>query len=399
MNRLPKKNIAIIGGGASALFFAASIDPSKFSVTIYEKNKSLGRKFLVAGDGGFNLTHSEPIEQMITRYTPSKFLEEALLKHDNVHFQNWLKEIGIPTFIGSSKRVYPKKGIKPIEVLNAILQRIKENNVEIKYEQTWTGWKNDKLFFNSIDEVTADIVIFALGGASWKVTGSDGNWLSYFKEKGIETVPFKASNCAFETKWESTFIQNNAGQPLKNIAIKCGDLEQKGEVVITEFGMEGNAIYALSPNIREQFNSKGKAEISVDFKFNVSMETILEKLNSKGKRTQVLKDKVKLSKTAIQLIKSTLSKAEFLDDVILATAIKSLKLTLFNLAPIDEAISTVGGIAISSLTSSFELKNNPNQYCIGEMIDWDAPTGGYLLQGSFSMGRELANLLNKKSDH
>ncbi len=396
MNRLPKKSIAIIGGGASALFFAASIDTSKYSATIYEKNKSLGRKFLVAGDGGFNLTHSEPIEQMITRYTPSNFLEEALVKYDNVYFQNWLSDLGIPTFIGSSKRVYPEKGIKPIEVLNAILQRIKENKVEIKYEQTWTGWKNDNLFFNSKDEVTADIVVFALGGASWKVTGSDGSWLTNFKNAGIKTFPFEASNCACETIWESRFIHNNAGQPLKNIAIKCGDLEQKGEVVITEFGLEGNAIYALSPNIRTQISVQENAEIYIDFKPTLSLEIIQKRLGVQGSRSRILKEKIKLSKTAIQLIKSKLNKIEFLDDAVLATAIKSLKLQLINLAPIDEAISTVGGIAISSLTSSYEIKNKPNYYCIGEMVDWDAPTGGYLLQGSFSMGRKLAASLSLK---
>jgi len=394
-----KKSIAIIGGGASALFFAASINSSKFSVTIYEKNKSLGRKFLVAGEGGFNLTHSEPIEQMTTRYTPTFFLKQALENFDNVHFQSWLNEIGIPTFIGSSRRVYPEKGIKPIQVLNAILQKIKENDVEIKYEQIWTGWKNDKLFFNSKDEITADIVIFALGGASWKVTGSDGNWLNYFKEKGIETVPFKASNCAYEIDWNQNFIKNNEGQPLKNIAIKCGNLEQKGEAVITTFGLEGNAIYALSPQIRDQFNSKGKAIIDIDFKPNVSIETIIERLKTKGNRTRILKEKIKLSKTAIQLIKSMLDKTEFLDDIILAKAIKSLKLLLLNSAPIDEAISTVGGITIDSLSNGFEIKGLPRHFCIGEMIDWDAPTGGYLLQGSFSMGRNLANILNKKSDH
>ncbi len=391
-----KKTIAIIGGGASALFFASLIDTSKFSVTIYEKNKALGRKFLVAGDGGFNLTHAESIEQMVQRYTPSFFLENALVENDNTDFREWLLSIGVPTFEGSSHRIYPEKGIKPIEVFNAILHQIKKNNVVIKYQQEWMGWKGEDLLFNSSEEVNADIVIFALGGASWKKTGSKGDWLSHFEQKKINTMPFQASNCANEVEWENDFVNNHAGTPLKNIAITCGKATQKGEVVITAFGLEGNAIYALSPCIRERLNENGKSTIHIDFKPSLSVEKIIVRLNSSGNRTKILKDKLKLPKSVVELMKINLSKDEFMKNETLADRIKSFPLEIVNSAPIDEAISTVGGISLEELNSSFEFKNMPNYYAMGEMIDWDAPTGGYLLQACYSMGKKIAHHLNEK---
>tara|TARA_R110002072_G_scaffold159711_1_gene310722 strand:+ start:325 stop:1521 length:1197 start_codon:yes stop_codon:yes gene_type:complete len=390
-----KKSIAIIGGGASALFFSASIDTSKFSVTIYEKNKSLGRKFLVAGDGGFNLTHSEPIEQIVARYTPSYFLKEALGKFDNNYFQNWLTDIGIPTFVGSSKRVFPKRGIKPIAVLNSILHKIKDNGVEIKYEQTWTGWENGQLVFNSLEEVKSDIVIFALGGASWKVTGTDGSWLSYFEEKKIKTLPFQASNCAQKVNWKESFIDKFHGEALKNISVSCGEKSQQGEVVITKFGLEGNAIYALSSEIRKRLKSDGKATIFIDLKPHLSFEDLKTKFDLSSKnRTSILREKVKLNKIQLALLKSTLTKEEFMDGNTMLQRIKQLPIKLKGTATIDEAISTVGGISLSELSNSFELKKIPNHYCLGEMSDWDAPTGGYLMQACFSSAMFLSKNLN-----
>ncbi len=391
-----KKSIAIIGGGASALFFATTIDSSKFSVTIYEKNKSLGRKFLVAGDGGFNLTHSEPIEDMIARYSPSDFLQAALKQFDNVSYRKWLLDIGVPTFVGSSKRVYPEKGIKPIEVFNAILKVIKKNNIKIEYEQEWMGWKGNDLLFNFSNNVKADIVIFALGGASWSKTGSKGDWLHYFEEQEVRTIPFESSNCAFEVKWDEDFSYKFSGQPLKNISLSCGNSHQKGELVITKFGLEGNAIYALSPCIREQIQQNKLATVYIDFKPTLTIERILEILNSKQNRSKILKEKLKLSTSIIAWVKLKMTKDEFLNNEVLAKNIKSFPVELVSAAKIEEAISTVGGIPINELNSSFELKKKSGYYCIGEMIDWDAPTGGYLLQACYSMGRTLGMKLNKK---
>jgi len=273
-----KKQIAIIGGGTSAFLLAAFLDMDRFTVTIYEKNKTFGRKFLVAGKGGFNVTHSEPMEQFIKRYTPNDFLDKALLNFTNVDFRNWLAKIGIPTRVGSSKRVYPKESIKPIELLRAILKFLKEKGVVFKYEHIFSDWDNQNSPIINNKIIETDYTVFSLGGGSWKVTGSDGKWLRVFSEKGIKTKVFRASNCAYQINWDTDFIKKNEGTPLKNIAISCNNIMQKGEVVITKFGVEGNAIYGLSPQIRKQLDANSEATIFIDFKLLLTLEKILSKI-------------------------------------------------------------------------------------------------------------------------
>lgn len=397
---MQKKTIAIIGGGASALMLAAYLDDAKFEVTIYERNAALGRKFLVAGDGGLNLTHSEPLEQFVQRYIPMEFIKPILQQFSNQDLINWLKDIGIPTFIGTSGRVFPDKEIKPIEVLNAILNVLKKENVQTKTHHLWKGWnENNELRFETnigVETITADKIVFALGGKSWSVTGSDGNWVNYFETKGIQMIPFQSSNCAVKINWKNDFLNIVEGQSLKNISIKCGDKERKGEVVITKFGMEGGAIYALNAPIRNQLNQHSSAKIYIDLKPVFSHEEILEKLHQPKRNSwsNHLETKIGLSKIAIALLKFYLSKEEFTNLYELAKAIKNLPLQVVDLAPIDDVISTAGGISLNEINSNFELKKLPNHFCIGEMLDWDAPTGGYLLQANFSMGVALANYLN-----
>ncbi|WP_111706240.1 TIGR03862 family flavoprotein [Lutibacter citreus] len=392
-----KKQITIIGGGPSALLLAAFLDAEKFSITIYEKNKTTGRKFLVAGKGGFNLTHSEPINQLIKRYSPTNFLDKALLNFTNTNFRNWLDQIGIPTYIGSSKRVYPIEGIKPIAVLNAILNTLKEKGVNFKYEHTFSGWNNDNNPIINNKITPTDYTVFSLGGGSWKVTGSDGKWLDTFSKKGIKTKPFQASNCGYQINWKLNFIEKHEGTPLKNIAISCNTSIQKGEAVITTFGLEGNAIYGLSPQIREQLNTNSKATIFIDFKPTLTLENVHSKLKTSiyKNTTQILKKELKLSAPQIDLLKIYLSKESYLNTESLAKNIKNFPLEILNTASIDEAISTVGGIDLNGISKNFEIKNISNQFCIGEMLDWDAPTGGYLLQACASTGVYLANYLNK----
>ncbi|MGK0327438.1 MAG: putative flavoprotein (TIGR03862 family) [Paraglaciecola sp.] len=395
-----KKQISIIGGGLSAFLLAAFLDPEKFTITIYEKNKTAGRKFLVAGKGGFNLTHSEPIEQLIKRYTADNFLENSLHKFTNTDFRNWLAKIGIPTYIGSSKRVYPTAGIKPIEVLNAILKYLKEKGVRIMYNQTFSDWDDNKNPIINTKTIQTDYTVFCLGGGSWKITGSDGTWLDTFSKKGIETKPFQASNCGYQIDWKSDFIQKHEGTPLKNITISCDGIVQKGEAVITTFGLEGNAIYGLSPQIRKQLNLKSKATIFIDFKPSITLENILSKIKASNSKntTQILKKGLKLTNAQIDLLKINLSKESYLNPKSLSENIKRFPLEIINTATIDEAISTIGGIALNEISENFELKKIFNQYCIGEMLDWDAPTGGYLLQACASMGVCLANHLNNHSN-
>jgi uncharacterized flavoprotein (TIGR03862 family) len=398
---MKKKSITIIGGGPSALMLAAQLDEHKFDVTIYERNVALGRKFLVAGDGGFNLTHSEAKEQFISRYIPSDFFQKIISQFSNTDLINWLKSIGIETYVGSSKRVFPVKGTKPIDVLNAILNLLEKKNVKIKTNHCWRGWEKEELVFNTKNEtvhIKSDIVVFALGGASWKVTGSDGSWVSFFSEKGIDTVPFQASNCAFGLKWNIDFLKYAEGKQLKNIALQCGDAYKKGELVITAFGLEGGAIYALSGSIRKQLNDFGEAKLLLDLKPQLTVDDIKGKFKLRGNRSikKLLQDNLNLDDVQVELLKSLLTKEQFTNLEILAQYIKQLPLKITAAAPIDEAISTVGGIALAEIDANFQLKKRPDHYVIGEMLDWDAPTGGYLLQACFSMGYYLAKELNTK---
>ncbi|WP_299254391.1 TIGR03862 family flavoprotein [uncultured Cytophaga sp.] len=395
------KTIAIIGGGPAAIMLAAMLDETKFNVHIYEKNATVGRKFLVAGDGGFNLTHSEDIKTFVTRYTPSDFLEEALRAFSNKDLCDWLSSIGIETYTGSSKRIFPIKGIKPIEVLNAILKRLEQKKVTIHTLHKWLGWTNENALLFAHKEsdvvVTADKVVFALGGASWKVTGSDGQWLKLFQKKDILTNVFQASNCGYTVSWTNDFIEKFEGAWLKNISVSCDGIHKKGELVLSKSGIEGGAIYALSPQIRTQFECNSKAEIKIDFKPSVSIEVLIEKLSIQSNKsvTQQLKTELNLSDVQIALLKSHVSKEAFLQPNLLAEHIKSFNVPVTGIAQIDEAISTVGGIALSEVDHTFQLNRLPNQYIIGEMLDWDAPTGGYLLQGCFCMGAWVAAKFNQ----
>jgi uncharacterized flavoprotein (TIGR03862 family) len=397
---MANKVITIVGSGPAALMLAATLDEKLFDVTIYEKNFAPARKFLVAGDGGFNLTHSEEIEQFIARYTPSPFLEESIRSFTNTDLCNWLKQIGIDTYTGTSKRIFPVKGIKPIDVLNAILSELKNKGVEIKTKHEWKGWndKNELIIENTNATffVKADMVVFALGGASWSKTGSDGNWINLFKEKSIEIIPFQASNCAYQIKWDERFLQQAEGKVLKNIAITCDGVEKKGEVVITKFGMEGGAVYGLSPQIRKQLNETIAATIFIDFKPSLSVDAIKSKFFHKEDKTltTILKEDLNLSPVQVTLLKSSLTKEEFLNTDVLADKIKKLPLLITTMASIDEAISTVGGISLNEVDDYFQLKKMPSHYVIGEMLDWDTPTGGYLLQACFSMGFYLGKKIN-----
>lgn len=397
-----KKNLHIVGGGPSAMMLAATLDPEKFDVHIHEKNPAVARKFLVAGDGGFNLTHGESIGEMRLRYSPPHFLDACLEAFSNIHFREWLSSIGIETYEGSSKRVFPKKGIKPIEVLNAILQLLQQKGVHFHPQQTWQGWdEQGRLIFQTNDtllKIKADLCVFALGGGSWKVTGSDGSWTPLFIKKGIHVLPFEPSNCAFQVAWKNSFLEQTEGTSLKNISLRCGELEKKGELVVTQFGLEGGAIYALSKEIRSQLHAAGKAEIVLDLKPMFSESEILDRFERRGNRSirKMLADKLNLSETAIQLLLSVLSKEQFTDAYQLAAAIKKLPIELVGTASLDEAISTVGGIDLQEVDAHFELKKMPGNFCIGEMLDWDAPTGGYLLQACFSMGYYLAKELNRR---
>jgi uncharacterized flavoprotein (TIGR03862 family) len=393
-----KKEVHIIGGGSAALFLAAMLPPEKFRVHIYEKNKALGRKFLVAGQGGFNLTHSEPPALFKTRYREA-FMGEVFLKQDNSVFRNWLKELGVETVVGSSRRVYPVKGMKPIEVLNAIEKQLEKNAVLLHFGHMFCGWDaQNHLIFEVNGEqkmVSAETTVLALGGGSWRVTGSDGSWAEYLVSKGIRVKPFQASNCAFKIAWPEVVKERLAGKAIKNAQFTCGNVTHAGEAVITAFGIEGSGVYPLSEIVRKQLEEKGTAYVQIDFKPQKTQEAIKDVIENKlyKNTTEALREGLKLSDAVLYLLKTMLSKEQFLNTDALAKGIKHFQLEISELAPLDEAISTVGGIDMREVSSEFELKKMPGVYAIGEMLDWDAPTGGYLLQMCFSMAAEVAGRL------
>jgi len=396
-----KRSISIIGGGASALMLGCSLDRKKFNVCIYEKNAAPGRKFLVAGDGGLNLTHSEAPEKFSERYTPDSFLANAFHHFSNHDFINWLRAHDIPTYTGSSGRVFPQKGIKPIEVLNRLLEHVKNNDVQWQLKHEWLGFsENGELLFNNNEQqlsVKSDYVIFCLGGASWPVTGSTGNWADHFREKNIQVHPFEASNCAFRVEWTEALLAKAEGKALKNIHLSCSDKTHAGEVVITRFGLEGSGIYPLSPQIRQQLHAQQQATIHLDLKPSVSRDSLVKKLRDKKIKTNYtahIKEQLHLNEVQLTLLKHLVSKEDFLNAELLCKHIKHLPIAVSGTGPVDEAISTIGGIALSETDAQFQLKKMPRHFIVGEMLDYDAPTGGYLLQSCFSMAKFLADHLN-----
>jgi uncharacterized flavoprotein (TIGR03862 family) len=392
------KNITIIGGGPAALILAAELDPHKYTVTIYEKKKAVGRKFLVAGEGGLNLTYNSSVDELISHYAPSAFIEPVLRKFSNEDLRNWFKTIEVPTFLGSSNRVFPTKELKPIDVLNKIVHHVTTKGVSIVVDTEWTGWSPEgNLTFTGLEDVATDITVFALGGASWKVTGSDGLWATSFESRGIKEIPFRAANCAFGVDWDNNFVNTHAGKPLKNIAITFNRFTAKGELVVSSFGLEGNAIYALSNRIQEAFTKEESCTIHLDLKPTMTEQQILVKYKKSKltKVTDILKEDLNLDRTAIGLLKQFTDKETFMNPELLAATIKKVAITLSSVDHIDKAISTLGGIALDEIEDDFQLSKMPATYVIGEMLDWYAPTGGYLLQGCFSMGFSLAQSLNK----
>jgi uncharacterized flavoprotein (TIGR03862 family) len=392
------KNLTIIGGGPAALMLAAQIDTKKYRVTLCEKKKTVGRKFLVAGEGGLNLTYNCSIEDLINQYSPSAFMGPILRQFTNEDLMNWLQLHEVSIFIGSSNRVFPESGMKPIEVLKKFTDFIAAKGIKFNRDTTWLGWdeKGHLNFEKNIDK-DADIVVYAMGGASWKITGSDGLWSQPFKKRGIQTQPFRAANCAFEVDWKPNFITTHEGKPLKNIALTFKNTTAKGELVISKFGLEGNAIYALSQKVQENLLTEKNTVIYLDLKPTMAVFQLKEKYKKspRTKVTEILKKDINLDRTSIGILKHFTNKETFSDPEKLITGIKSVPITIKSSGELDKAISSLGGVSLSEIDVNFQLKKLPNSYAIGEMLDWYAPTGGYLLQGCFSMGFVLANHLNE----
>ncbi|MBK0402527.1 TIGR03862 family flavoprotein [Adhaeribacter sp. BT258] len=384
---MPEKKIAIIGGGAAGLM-AADMLSRHGEVHIYEKGKALGRKFLVAGNGGFNLTNSAEGEDLCRKYTPMEFLQPALEAFNSQDTRTWLAGLGIPTFVGSSGRVFPEKGIKPITVLQQIKDRLLQNGVQFHFQHEFVGFNAEQKPILKFQESEcfpeADHYLFALGGASWPVTGSTGNWLEAFRLSGIKTLAFQSSNCGINVNWPDDFRNKFGGAPLKNLQVSAGNFSLKGEALITDYGLEGNVIYPLVPKIRELLQAGKEAFLTLDFKPQNTVGQLLEKVRGKQIQTKNYEQVFKLSKAQLTLLKAFSSKEDYVFPENFVRQIKQLTIPVSSLRPIEEAISTAGGISLEEVNPDFTLKAFPHISVVGEMLDWDAPTGGFLLQGCFS---------------
>lgn len=384
--------IVIIGAGPSGLMAAQHLAENGYEVHIYEQNKAAARKFLVAGHGGFNLTHNEPIVDFISRYDKAE-LGTIIRDFDNQDTVQWLHELGIETYVGSSGKIFPIKTTKPIQVLQAWLNRLSMLGVKIHYEHTFKDFSEDIVYLKHKGEILAigyHKLILALGGGSWQKTGSNAKWISILKNKNIHITPLEPANSGYNSTEKYVDIE---GQNLKNIEVRFNDVRKKGEIVFTTYGIEGSPLYYLNRFTR---NIKFPFNIYIDLKPAINIEQLFKEISNTKNITKTLKEKLKFNSTTIQLLKK-LPKEDYTNASILAKHIKNYPIEVTSLRPIDEVISTAGGITFEELTTSLSLKKHPNIYCLGEMLDWEAPTGGYLLQACFSMGQYVAKHIVKIS--
>lgn len=392
------KNITIIGGGPSGLMAAEIIATAGYQVNLYDAMPTLGRKFMMAGRGGLNLTHSEPLEKFITRYfEASNWLKPHIKAYDAQELQKWCEDLGQETFIGTSGRIFPRS-MKASPLLRAWLKRL--DNLGVKYfmRHSWKGFDGENLIFSDADKniikVKSDATLLALGGASWPHLGSDGSWVEILSKCGVEISPLRPANCGFVTKWSSYLIDNFAGTPLKSLAIKHREFSHKGEIIITKQGLEGVAIYALSAKLRESIERDGEAVLYLDLRPEMSLLELAKKLQIRDKKSlsNYLR-KAQFPPIAIVLLKELIPADQLAKATpeILAGYLKNLPITLTSTTNIDRAISSAGGIKRESLDENFMLKTRSGVFAAGEMLDWEAPTGGYLLQGCFSTAVAAAN--------
>ncbi len=398
------KSVAIIGGGPSGLMAAEVMSAHGVKVDVYDSMSSLGRKFLMAGKSGLNITHSEPFEQFISRYGKRRAQIEPMLKHfgpDEV--RQWAHDLGIETFVGSSGRVFPM-GMKASPLLRAWLKRLNASGVTFHLHHKWTGFltpapsavpgggTDQSLLFAAPDgevTVTADAVVLALGGGSWSRLGSDGAWVNRLRQAGAEVEPLRPSNCGFDVAWSQHFRDKFNGYPIKAAILSFGSFRQQGEFIITKEGVEGSLIYAASALLRDEIDAKGSAVMMLDLAPDRSHEWLVERLSrSRGSRSMAshLEKAVNIKGVKAGLLREFVSKEDFSHLQPLAHFIKNLPIPLIATRPLDEAISSAGGVKFESLDVHLMLRSMPGVFCAGEMLDWEAPTGGYLITACMASG-------------
>jgi uncharacterized flavoprotein (TIGR03862 family) len=391
--------IAVVGGGPAGLMAAETALAAGARVDLYDAMASVGRKFLLAGKGGLNLTHSDPPELFLTRYGDRR--DDVARWMDQLSpdaLRKWAGGLGIDTFVGSSGRVFPTD-MKAAPLLRAWLRRLRQMGLRLHVRHRWCGWgEKGALRFDTPDgpfTMRADAVIFTLGGGSWPQLGSDGAWVPLFETRAVSIAPLQPANCGFDVGWSEHFRTKFAGQPVKTVGVVAKSssgsvMRRMGEFVITGTGIEGGVIYSVAATLREEIQATGRGTLRLDLAPDRELPRLIKDLSQpRGKKTMAthLQRRAHIEGVKAGLLREVLSKEDFSNPVRLAAAIKSLPLQLMRARPLDEAISTAGGIRLEALDSRLMIRALPGVFCAGEMLDWEAPTGGYLLTACFASGR------------
>ena len=396
---MKSKHVVIIGAGPAGLMAADVLSAHGVQVEVFEAKASVGRKFLMAGKGGLNITHSEPPCDFINRYDQSDWLNPMIDEFNAEKIVAWMESLGVSSFIGTSGRIFPTE-MKAAPLLRRWLSDLKKRGVRVYCNHYWKGFTHDGgLSFSTVageKTITSDATLLALGGASWPSLGSDGAWVSILTSMGVAISPLLASNCGFKTSW-SRYMNTHFGKPLKNVSawVKSGNsstAKSSSEAILTEYGIEGGLVYALSRFLREELLAYGEATLYLDLLPHMTEAKLASILVPSGKQSlDNTWRKAGLDGAKTALIRELLPKETWTDAHRVAASIKKYPIKLTGMQPIEEAISTAGGVKREALREDLMMCNLPNVFCAGEMLDWDAPTGGYLLTASFASGRFAAN--------
>jgi uncharacterized flavoprotein (TIGR03862 family) len=379
---------AVIGGGPAGLMAAEVLSAAGVAVTVHERMPTLGRKFLMAGRGGLNLTHSEPLERFLARYGAAAGRLRPLIEaFPPAALTAWAEGLDQPTFVGTSGRVFPK-ALKASPLLRAWTERLRGQGVTFRTRSPWLGWTDDGALRFEEGTERPDAVVLALGGASWPRLGSDGGWTTLLSDRGVALAPFRPANVGFAAAWSPTFRDRFAGEPLKSIALGFAGRTVRGEAMISRYGLEGGAVYALSAALRDAVERDGGAELLIDLKPDLSLEALAARLTG-GRSGETLSNRLRkagLAPAAVGLLREAHGITLPSEPARLAAAVKRAPLRLTGVQGLERAISSAGGVALSAVTDELELKALPGVFVAGEMLDWEAPTGGYLLQACFATG-------------
>ena len=389
----PQVQIAIIGGGPAGLMAAEALSEHGLDIHLYDAMPSLGRKFLMAGKSGLNLTHGEAFETFLTRFgVAQERLQACLSAFPPKHIQGWAHGLGIETFVGTSARVFPKD-FKAAPLLRAWLHRLRARGVTIHVRHKWTGWADEALTFTTPGgdiTVEADATILGLGGASWPKLGSDGTWVKNLQDQGVDIAPLRPANCGFDVDWSDHLKNGFAGAALKGVRLSFQGHTARGDVTLSEDGLESGPVYTLSAALRDAIEQDGAATLNIDLipaKSELQVTESLSRPRAKKSMATHLKRTLKLTGAKAALLHEVLDKKTFNAPARLAAGIKALPITVLRPRPLEEAISSAGGVKLEALNDGFMLKALPGVFCAGEMIDWEAPTGGYLLSACLATGR------------